>query len=104
MHALVDIAVIVAVVLAVGAMQLRSVRRNPSGDPKRNLRRFGRGVVARVAVLAAVYLGGYAVGFHHGRYDCHGYYVSSQLAEKYSHRIPGGAGVLRRSVARFDST
>ena len=37
-------------------------------------------------------LGGYAGGFHHGRYDCHGYYVSPQLAEKYSHRIPGGAG------------
>jgi len=45
-----------------------------------------------VAVLAAVYLGGYAVGFHHGRYDCHGYFVSPQLARKYGHRIPGGAG------------
>jgi hypothetical protein len=89
LHALVDIAVIVAVVLAVGAWQLRSV---PSADPKLNLKRFGGGIVARVAVLAAVYLGGYAVGFHHGRYDCHGYFVSPQLAQRYGHRIPGGAG------------
>jgi hypothetical protein len=92
LHALVDIAVIVFVVLGVGGWQLRSVRRNPSADPKQNLMRFGCGIVARVAVLAAVYLGGYLVGFHHGRYDCHGYYVSPQLAEKHPHRIPGGAG------------
>ena len=76
-----DIVVVVLVVLAIGAWQLRSVRRNPSSDPKLNLSRFGRGIVARVAVVTAVYLGGYAVGFHHGRYDCHGYYVSPQLAE-----------------------
>ena len=87
-----DIAVIVAVVLAVGARQLRSVRRNPSSDARLNLKRFGLGIVVRVAVLAAVYLGGYAVGFHHGRYDCHGYYVSPQLAQKSGSRIPGGAG------------
>jgi hypothetical protein len=92
LHALVDTAVIVAIVLAVGAWQLRSVRRNPSGDAKLNLKRFGLGIVVRVAVLAVVYLGGYAVGFHHGRYDCHGYYVSPQLAKKYGSRIPGGAG------------
>ena len=48
--------------------------------------------MARVAVVAAVYLGGYLVGFHHGRYDCHGDDVSPQLAEKQPHRIPGGAG------------
>jgi len=88
----VDIVVIVLVVLAIGAWQLRSVGRNPSSDAKLNLSRFARGIVVRVAIVAAVYLGGYAVGFHHGRYDCHGYYVSPQLAEKYPHRIPGGAG------------
>ena len=48
--------------------------------------------VARVAVLAAVYLGGYLVGFHHGRYDCRDDDVSPQPAEKQPHRIPGGAG------------
>ena len=63
-----DIAVIVAVVLAVGAWQLRSVRRSPSTDPRLNLKRFGGGIV------------------------CHGYFVSPQLARKYGHRIPGGAG------------
>jgi hypothetical protein len=92
LHAVVDIAVLVGVVLLVGLWQLRSVRRNPVGDARRNLVRFGVGVIVRVAVLVAVYLGGYAVGFHHGRYDCHGYYVSPQLAEKYPQRIPGGAG------------
>ena len=68
------------------------MRRSPSADPRRNLKRFASRIGARVAVPAAVYLGGYAVGFPHGRDDCHGYYVSPQPAEKYSHRIPGGAG------------
>jgi hypothetical protein len=87
LHLLFDAAVVVAVCLAVGVFELRRhLRSDPSGDRRESLARYGRRVVRTVAVLAAFYFFGYAVGFHHGAETrCDGVWVSPQAVHSYPH-------------------
>ena len=75
-HLLADLVIVVGIVVAVGVVQLR--RRG-------SLFVFGRRVVIRVLVLAAMYFFGYSVGFNHGGIRCNGIYVSPQARAAYPH-------------------
>lgn len=84
-HLIFDAAVVVAICIGVGVFELRRHPPSPlGGDRRANLIRYGSRVVRTVAVLAAVYFFGYAVGFNHGTSNrCDGVYVSPQAVHAY---------------------
>lgn len=85
LHLFFDAAVVTAICIAVGVIELRRLTpASPGGDRHANLERYAVRVLRTVAILAAFYFFGYAVGFHHGASNrCDGVDVSQQAFHAY---------------------